>query len=73
MMNDSRPDGQARAEAAGLCDRCRHVHVIENARGSRFYLCRKSFTDPGFPRYPPLPVLCCAGFSPAGAPDPSGG
>ena len=42
-------------------------HVI-SARGSRFYLCRLSFDDPRFPRYPSIPVLDCAGFVPAAAP-----
>jgi hypothetical protein len=24
-----------------------------------------SFVDPSFPRYPPIPVITCRGFSPA--------
>jgi 3-isopropylmalate/(R)-2-methylmalate dehydratase small subunit len=36
-----------------------------SARGSRFYLCRLSFRDPRFPRYPPIPVVRCAGYEPA--------
>ena len=36
------------------------------ARGSRFVLCERSRTDPRFPRYPPLPVLRCAGFERGG-------
>jgi len=63
MMNDRRDAGQPPAGSAGLCERCRHVQVVTSARGSRFYLCRLSFTDPRFPRYPPLPVLQCEGFS----------
>ncbi len=27
-----------------------------------FLLCRRSITDPAFPRYPRLPVVECAGF-----------
>jgi hypothetical protein len=46
----------------GLCGSCRHSHVITNARGSRFYLCRRAHDDPAFHRYPPLPVSACAGF-----------
>ena len=46
----------------GLCSRCLHARIIENRRGSRFYLCELSQTDPRFPRYPRLPVLRCAGF-----------
>jgi hypothetical protein len=72
MMNDRHPDGQAQESAAGLCARCVHTQIVTSARGSRFYLCRLSLTDARFPRYPPLPVLECAGFTPA--PDtPSGG
>jgi hypothetical protein len=27
-----------------------------------FYLCRRSFTDPAFQKYPPLPVVACVGY-----------
>ena len=67
-MDDRPHDGQAQAGItglAGLCERCRHMRLITSARGSRFYLCQLSFTDPRFPRYPPLPVTSCAGFAPA--------
>jgi len=47
---------------AGLCDRCRHQQLVPNTRGSVFSLCRRSRTDPAFPRYPRLPVLSCPGF-----------
>jgi hypothetical protein len=61
MMNDSSAFRQA---GAGLCARCAHVRIIENRRGSVFYLCTLSGSDPRFPRYPPLPVLACEGFEP---------
>lgn len=51
--------------AVGLCATCQHVRVIENRRGSRFFLCRLSETDPRFARYPRLPVLRCSGYAPA--------
>jgi len=51
--------------SVGLCAACAHARVVESRRGSRFWLCRRSFTDPVFPRYPPLPVLACPGFDPA--------
>jgi hypothetical protein len=35
---------------------------VTSARGSTFYLCRLSFVDARFPRYPPIPVVACAGF-----------
>jgi hypothetical protein len=48
--------------AAGLCDRCRHQRLVANTRGSRFSLCERSRSDPGYPKYPRLPVRSCAGF-----------
>ena len=48
----------------GLCARCRHAERITSARGSTFYLCRLSTTDPRFPKYPRLPVLACDGYDP---------
>lgn len=47
---------------AGLCAACSHHRVTCNRRGSRFYLCERSTTDPRFPKYPPLPVLECPGY-----------
>jgi hypothetical protein len=47
---------------AGLCVTCVHAQAIESSKGSTFLLCRLSFTDPRFPKYPPLPVLRCAGY-----------
>ena len=47
---------------AGLCASCAHVRIIESSRGSVFLLCDLSVTDPRFPRYPPLPVIACAGY-----------
>ena len=46
----------------GLCGGCRHGRAVRSDRGSIFWLCRLSATDPRFPRYPALPVLACAGF-----------
>jgi hypothetical protein len=39
-----------------------HARIIENRRGSRFWLCSRSYTDSRFPRYPGLPVLQCSGY-----------
>ena len=47
---------------AGLCERCRHQQLIRNTRGSEFSLCRRSRTDPRYPKYPSLPVMACPGF-----------
>jgi hypothetical protein len=49
----------------GLCATCAHARVIENDRGSRFYFCELSKTDPRFPRYPRLPVVACIGWEAA--------
>jgi ketosteroid isomerase-like protein len=46
---------------AGLCDTCRHQSLIRNTRGSSFSRCERSKTDPGYPKYPRLPVMICAG------------
>ena len=49
----------------GLCADCRHMRRIESARGSTFYLCQRSATEPTYPKYPRLPVLACPGYEPA--------
>jgi hypothetical protein len=48
--------------SVGLCADCVHVRRIESARGSTFYLCQLSATDPTFSKYPRLPVIVCSGF-----------
>jgi hypothetical protein len=50
------------APEPGLCGSCHHVRVVESRRGSRFFMCDLSRSDPRFPRYPRLPVLRCRGF-----------
>lgn len=52
------------ADAAdpGLCGTCRWARVVATRRGSQFWLCGRSATDPRFPRYPRLPVLRCMGY-----------
>jgi hypothetical protein len=58
-------DGLSEMERAriGLCADCLHSRRIESARGSEFYFCGLSATDPNFPKYPHLPVLECSGYS----------
>lgn len=46
----------------GLCATCAHAALIVNDRGSRFYRCERSRSDPRFRRYPPLPVIACIGY-----------
>jgi hypothetical protein len=49
---------------AGLCDSCQHALRIQSDRGSVFYLCELSASDPRFPKYPALPVIQCPGYKP---------
>src|ERR1041384_7984941 len=44
---------------------CRCKRVVTNARGSVFFRCARSDTDPRFVRYPPLPVRTCPGYEEA--------
>jgi hypothetical protein len=46
----------------GLCANCQHSKIIHSDRGSLFYQCQVHFTDPRFPKYPPLPVRTCAAY-----------
>ena len=47
---------------AGLCTTCQHQQIVPNTRGSTFSLCRRSKTEPEYPRYPRLPVVECRGW-----------
>ena len=49
---------------AGLCDSCAHQQVVRSGRGSVFSLCRRSKSDPAYPKYPQIPVVRCAGHEP---------
>lgn len=46
----------------GLCLHCRHARIVVSRAESRFYLCKRSRTDPAYPKYPRLPVLRCDGY-----------
>ncbi len=73
-MTDSPPDPGRRRAAGdrppersspawhGLCETCAHLRQVTSARGSTFLLCERSRTDPRYPKYPPQPVVRCAGF-----------
>ena len=50
-------------DSVGLCASCKHVRLIQSDKGTEFYLCRLSATDPRFPKYPRLPVLQCSGHT----------
>jgi hypothetical protein len=45
----------------GLCATCVHRRLVASKR-STFLLCGLAEVDPRFPRYPPLPVVACAGY-----------
>jgi hypothetical protein len=68
-MTEPQDSAEVAAERAraGLCANCAHARVIENDRGSRFYLCDLARTDRRFPRYPRLPVTACIGWQARGA------
>jgi hypothetical protein len=55
-----------------LCLSCAWKRDVVSGRGSRFLLCRRSATDPRFPKYPMQPVPRCPGFEPR-SPDRAGG
>lgn len=46
----------------GMCADCRFAAVVRSDKGSVFYQCRRSFTDPEFEKYPRLPVRACSGY-----------
>jgi len=50
------------SELVGLCLCCQHVKLVGTDRGAVFYQCQRSGTDPGYPKYPRLPVLYCPGY-----------
>jgi hypothetical protein len=46
----------------GLCADCAHARRIESRRGSIFYMCELSATNPEFAKYPKLPMISCPGY-----------
>jgi hypothetical protein len=49
---------------SGLCGDCQHARQIKSDRGSVFLMCKLSFEDARFVKYPRLPVLVCSGYRP---------
>ncbi len=47
---------------AGLCGDCLFARIVESARGSTYWRCARSESEPRFPKYPPLPVSECSGY-----------
>ena len=64
MTEAGRPEEGDDHLRVGLCVSCRHARVVTNRRASRFWLCERSFHEPAYPKYPPLPVLACPGWEP---------
>ncbi len=56
------------SERVGLCFSCQHVRLVRTDRGSIFYQCQRSVTDPKYSKYPRLPVLQCRGYEKKGEP-----
>jgi hypothetical protein len=56
-----RADGAVPGPSRGLCGTCRHAQEIPTDRGAVFVRCGRSTVDPGYPRYPLLPVTTCRG------------
>jgi hypothetical protein len=54
---------------AGLCDHCAFQRLVPTRR-TVFSMCGRHRDDPRFPRYPPVPVARCVGFTPREPPAP---
>ena len=44
-----------------LCQTCVHARLIVSGKGSRFLLCQLSQQDRRYAKYPPQPIVRCAG------------
>ena len=62
-MADGRNLLERLTTAPGLCATCEHLRLAASSR-SVFVRCGLAETDPRFPRYPPLPVGACSGYTP---------
>jgi len=63
-VDENVEQSQRQMPGVGLCADCIHMQLIKSDKGSVFYFCKLSLTDPGFPKYPRLPVVICDGFEP---------
>jgi hypothetical protein len=45
-----------------LCPSCQHCREIVSGKGSRFLLCQLSQQDARYVKYPPQPIVRCAGY-----------
>jgi hypothetical protein len=62
-VNQTRKATKDEPGRVGLCFDCLHAQKIQSDRGSTFYRCKLSDTDPNFPKYPRLPVIRCNGYT----------
>jgi len=62
-MGKSDQKAENEVRRVGLCLNCLYMQRIESDRGSTFYRCQRSDTDPSFSKYPRLPVLQCPGYA----------
>ncbi len=60
----SSPAPSAADPRVGQCVNCQHSRSQRSAKGSAFWRCALADDDPGFMKYPPLPVVHCPGFAP---------
>jgi hypothetical protein len=49
------------ATTHSLCDTCSHMREVRTAR-SRFLLCQLSLRNKNYNKYPPQPIVTCAGY-----------
>jgi len=49
---------------SSLCESCRHMKPIVTPKRSRFLLCQLSKVNDRYAKYPPQPVVRCAGHEP---------
>ena len=61
------PQEEPAESRIGLCATCQFMRRVHSDRGSTFYFCERSVTEPSFPKYPRLPVMRCRGYEPAPA------
>ena len=54
-----------------LCQHCQFVRIVKTPQGAEYLLCQKWQTDKRFAKYPPQPVLACAGFQPGNSSPPN--
>jgi hypothetical protein len=40
------------------------MREVITRKGSRFFLCQLSQSNPHYPKYPPQPVVSCGGYEP---------